>query len=72
MKTRDIRSRSEETPVRTEGNDARINLFSNIFRQKLEAKFTKPALLKEGLETKEKERTLFCISFKIKFFLKRF
>jgi len=44
------RSRSEEAPVRPKGHNARINLFNNIFRQKLEAKYTKPALLKEGLD----------------------
>jgi hypothetical protein len=34
------RSQSEETHVRSKGQNARIILFNNIFRQKLETKFT--------------------------------
>ena len=44
------RSHSEETPIRTKGQNSRINLFNNIFRQKLETKFSKASLLKEGLD----------------------
>lgn len=44
------RSQSEETHVRIKGQNARIILFNHIFRQKLETKFSKTSILKNGLD----------------------